>query len=91
MSSKLKELKTSKKELRQKYDKLEGIHNELTTRYNLLKEEYTTLKVNHDNLVLSLEYLSNEPHDATNQVVKIDIATSCDDLIVESIEQGSCS
>jgi len=57
----------------------------------LLKEEYTTLKVNHDNLVLSLEYLSNEPHDATNQVVKIDIATSCDDLIVESIEQGSSS
>jgi hypothetical protein len=28
-------------------------------------------------------------HDATNQVVKIDIATSCDDLIIESIEQGS--
>ena len=57
----------------------------------MLKEEYTTLKVNHDNLVLSHEYLSNEPHDATNQVVKIDIATSCDDLIVESIEQGSSS
>ena len=32
-----------------------------------------------------------EPHDATNNVVKIDIATSCDDLIVESIEQGSSS
>ena len=91
VSSKLKELKTSKKELREKHDKLEGIHNELTTRYNLLKEEYTTLKVNHDNLVLSHEYLSNEPHDATNQVVMIDIATSCDDLIVESIEQGSSS
>ena len=27
----------------------------------------------------------------TNHVVKIDIATSCDDLIVESIEQGSSS
>jgi len=91
VSSKLKELKTSKKELREKHDKLEEIHNELTTRYNLLKEEYTTLKINHDNLVLSHEYLSNEPHDATNQVVKIDIATSCDDLIVESIEQGSSS
>ena len=56
----------------------------------MLKEEYTTLKINHDNLVISQEFLSNEPHDATNDVVKIDIATSCDDLIVESIEQG-CS
>ena len=91
MSSKLKELKTSKKELREKHDKLEGIHNELTTSYNLLKEEYTNLKINHGNLILSHELLFNEPHDATNQVVKIDIATSCDDLIVESIEQGSSS
>jgi hypothetical protein len=57
----------------------------------LLKDEYTNLKVNHENLVLSHEFLSNELHDATNNVVKIDIATSCDDLIVESIEQGSSS
>ena len=57
----------------------------------MLKEEYTNLKVNHDNLVVSHELLSNEPHDATNHVAKIDIATSCDDLIVESIEQGSSS
>ena len=57
----------------------------------MLKEEYTNLKINHDNLVVSHELLSNEPHDATNQVVKIDIATSCDDLIIESIEQGSSS
>ena len=57
----------------------------------MLKEEYTNLKVNYDNLVVSHELLSNEPHDATNNVVKIDIATSCDDLIVESIEQGSNS
>ena len=54
----------------------------------MLKEEYTNLKVNH---VISHEFLSNEPHDATNHVVKIDIATSCDDLIIESIEQGSSS
>ena len=91
MSSKLNELKSSKKEFKEKHDKLEGIHNELITSYNLLKEEYTNLKVNHDNLVVSHELLSNEPHDATNHVVKIDIATSCDDLIVESIEQGSSS
>ena len=39
MSSKLKELKISKKELKEKHDKLEGIHNELTISYNMLKEE----------------------------------------------------
>ena len=88
MSSKLKELKSSKKELKEKYDKLEGIHNELITSYKMLKEEYTNLKVNHDNLVISHEFLSNEPHDATNDVVQIDIASTCDDLIIESIEQG---
>ena len=91
MSSKLKELKSSKKELKDKHDKLERIHNELITSHNMLKEEYTTLKINHDNLVIAQEYLSNEPHDATNNVVKIDIATSCDDLIIESIEQSSSS
>ena len=91
MSSKLKELKSSKKELKDKHDKLERIHNELITSHNKLKEEYTTLKINHDNLVIAQEYLSNEPHDATNNVVKIDIATSCDDLIIESIEQSSSS
>ena len=37
MSSKLKELKSSKKEVREKHDKLDGIHNELTTSYNSLK------------------------------------------------------
>jgi uncharacterized phage-like protein YoqJ len=48
------------------------------------------LKINHDSLVVASE-LFLESHDATNHVVKIDIATSCDDLIVESIEQGSSS
>ena len=86
MSSKLKELKSSKKELKDKHNKLKRIHNELITSHNMLKDEYTNLKINHDNIVIAQEYLSNEPHDATNDVVKIDIATSCDDLIVESIE-----
>ena len=90
MSSKLKELKSSKKELKDKHDKLEGIHKELITSHKL-KDEHTTLKINHDNLVIAQEYLSNEPHDATNNVVKIDIATLCDDLIIESIEQSSSS
>jgi hypothetical protein len=87
VSSTLKELKTSNKELRDDHDKLEKKHDELNTRYNLLKDDYTSLKVNYDNLIVANE-LSLETHDATNQVVKIDIARSYDDLIVESIEQG---
>ena len=67
------------------------MHKELITSHNKLKDEYTTLKVNHDTLVIAQEFLPNEPHDATNDVVKIDIATSCDNLIVESIKQGSSS
>ena len=82
-------LSVSTKELKEKHDKLERIHNELITSHNMLKEQYTTLNINYDNLVIAQEFLSNEPQDATNNVVKIDIATSCDDLIVESIEQGS--
>jgi hypothetical protein len=54
------------------------------------KDDYTSLKVNYDSLVVANE-LSVETHVATNQVVKIDIATSCDDLIDESIKQGSSS
>jgi FtsZ-binding cell division protein ZapB len=88
VSSTLKELKTSNKELRDEHDKLEKKHDELNTRYNLLKDDYTSLKVNYDSLVIANE-ISLETHDATNQVIKIDITTSCDDLIVESIEQGS--
>ena len=42
-------------------------------------------------LFFLMSYCQNEPHDATNNVVKIDIATSCDDLIIESIEQSSSS
>ena len=57
------------------------MHNELITSHNKLKDEYTTLKINYDTLVIAQEFLPNEPHDATNHVVKIDIATSCDDLI----------
>jgi hypothetical protein len=51
----------------------------------LLKDKYTSLKINYDSLVVANE-LSLETHDATNQVVKIDIATLCDEFIIESIE-----
>jgi hypothetical protein len=88
MSSTLKAHKTFNKELRDEHDKLEKKHDELNTRHNLLKDNYTLLKINYDSLVVANEF-SLKTHDATNQVVKIDIATSCDDLIIESIEQGS--
>ena len=51
---------------------LEWVHNELITSHNKLKDEYTTLKINHDTLVIAQEFLPNEPHDATNHVVKIE-------------------
>lgn len=38
--------------------------------------------------MLSYDLLFNETLDATNNVVKVGIAKSCDDLVVESIEQG---
>jgi DNA-binding LacI/PurR family transcriptional regulator len=39
--------------------------------------------------MLTYDLLYNDIHDTSNNVVKVDIATSCYDLIVESIEQGS--
>jgi len=57
----------------------------------VLKEEFTTLKVNNDNFELAYDLAINETHVATNHVAKLDVATSCDDLLVESIGKcGSC-
>lgn len=50
------------------------------------KEDYTHVKVNHGNLAIAYKLLSSKTNDATNHIFKIDIATSCDNLI-ESIEQ----
>ena len=52
MSSKLKELKSSKKELK---DKLEWVHKELITSHNKLKQEYSTLKI----IMIILSLLKN--------------------------------
>jgi len=91
MTTKLKELKLSLKELKEKHDKLESVHDEPITRHRVLKEEFTTLKVNNDNFELAYDLAINEPHVATNHVSKLDVATSCDDLLVESIGKcGSC-
>ena len=83
MTTKLKELKLSLKELKEKYDKLESVYDELITRHRALKEEFTTLKENYD-LEIAYDLVINETHDATNHVAKLDVATSCDDLLVES-------
>jgi len=67
------------------------VHVELSTRHRVLKEEFTTPKVNNDNLELAYDLTINETHVATNHVAKLDVATSCDDLLVESIGKcGSC-
>ena len=82
MTTKLKELKLSIKELKEKHDKLESVHDELLTRHRALKEELTTLKANYDNLEIAYNLAINETH-----VAKLDVATSCDDLLVESISK----
>ncbi|XP_066365617.1 E3 ubiquitin-protein ligase BRE1-like [Miscanthus floridulus] len=89
ISSLAKELKLSLKELKEKHDKLERTSQELRTRYNLLQDEYTNVKINYDTLLIANEYLVDEPHVAINPIAKIDVATSCDDLMVEFIEQES--
>jgi hypothetical protein len=50
-----------------------------------LNEEYGNAKVNHDNLAIAYELLCTETHDAINHVVKIDITTSCIDMIMVRI------
>ena len=82
MTTKLKELKLSLKELKEKHDKLESVHDELITRHRVLKEEFTTLKVNNNNLELAYDIVINETHVGTNHVAKLDVATSCDDLLL---------
>ena len=63
------------------------MHDELITRHRALKEEFTTLKANNDNLELAYDLAINETHVATNHVAKLDVATSYDDLFVESISK----
>jgi len=51
-----------------------------------LKEEFTILKANNDNLELAYDLAINETYHATNHVAKLDVATSYDDLFVESVD-----
>jgi hypothetical protein len=52
----------------------------LKDRLVKIKEDYTKIKFYHDNLLVEDELLSCNTHEAINPVVKIDVATSCDDL-----------
>jgi hypothetical protein len=45
-----------------------------------IKEDYNRIKFDHDNLLVENELLSCNTHEAINPIVKIDVATSCDDL-----------
>ena len=65
MTTELKALKLSLKELKEKYDKLESVHDELITRYRATKEELTTLKAKYDNLEIAYELAIDETHVAT--------------------------
>jgi hypothetical protein len=80
MSSTNNELKASLKDVKEKYEKLNEANRELNDRLVKIKEDYTKIKVDHDNLLVAYEFLSIDTHKAINPVVKLDVATSCDDL-----------
>jgi chromosome segregation ATPase len=80
MSSTINELTSSLKNAKDKCDKLTEANRELKDRLVKIKEDYTKIKFDHDNLLVENELLSCNTHEAINLVVKIDVATSCDDL-----------
>jgi predicted nuclease with TOPRIM domain len=80
MSSTVNELTSSLKDAKDKCDKLNEANRELKDRLVKIKEDYTKIKFDHDNLLVENELLSCNTHEAINSVVKIDVATSCDDL-----------
>jgi regulator of replication initiation timing len=68
------------KDAKDKCDKLNEANRELKDRLVKIKEDYTKIKFDHDNLLVENELLSCNTHKAINPIVKIDVATSCDDL-----------
>jgi predicted nuclease with TOPRIM domain len=80
MSSTANELKSSLKDDKDKYDKLNEANRELKDRLVKVKEYYTKIKIDYDNFIIANELLSCNTHEAINHAVKIDVATSCDDL-----------
>jgi chromosome segregation ATPase len=80
MSSTVNELTYSLKDAKDKCEKLNEANRELKDRLVKIKEDYIKIKFDHDNLLVENELLSCNTHEAINPVVKIDVATSCDDL-----------
>jgi chromosome segregation ATPase len=80
MSSTVNELTSSLKDAKDKCNKLNEANRELKDRLVKIKEDYTKIKFDYDNLLVENELLSCNTHEAINPVVKIDVATSCDDL-----------
>jgi predicted nuclease with TOPRIM domain len=80
MPSTANELKSSLKDAKDKYDKLNEANRELKDRLVKVKKDYTKIKIDYDNLLVVNELLSCNTHEAINPAVKIDVATSCDDL-----------
>jgi hypothetical protein len=87
MSSTKNELKTSLKEAKDKCEKLSEANRELKDRFVKVKEDYTKIKIDYDNLLIVNELLSCNTHEVINHVVKIDVATSCNDL--SQVDQSS--
>jgi hypothetical protein len=80
MSSTVNELKSSLKDAKDKCYKLNEANTELKDGLVKTKEDYTKIKIDYDNLLVANELLSCNTHEAINPAVKIDVATSCDDL-----------
>jgi chromosome segregation ATPase len=87
MSSTKNELKTSLKDAKEKFEKLSEANRELKDRLVKIKEDNTKIKIDYDNLLISNELLSCDTHEAINLVVKLDVATSCDDQ--SNVDQSS--
>jgi hypothetical protein len=80
-------LKSSRKDAKDKCEKLSEANRELKYIFVEVKEDYTKIKIDYDNLLIANELLSCNTHEAINHVVKIDVATSCDDL--SQVDQSS--
>jgi chromosome segregation ATPase len=87
MSSTKNELKTSLKDAKDKCENLSEANRELKDRLVKVKEDYTKNKIDYDNILITNEILSCNTHEAINPGVKIDVATSCDDL--SQVDQSS--
>jgi predicted nuclease with TOPRIM domain len=87
MSSTKNELKNSLKDAKDKCEKLSETNRELKDRLVKVKEDYTKIKIDYDNLLITNEFLSCNTHETINPTVKIDVATSCEDL--SQVDQSS--